>query len=115
MSICVDCFHSYVCQRGEGYAEKCACFVNKRSVVELPCSLGDKVFHVKGETVIEAYVDGIRFGVKRCCNNAEKYITMRDKFTNYSEKVSFEKFIRDVFTTRGAAERESERRKNAIK
>lgn len=78
-------------------------------LIELPCCLGDKVFQVKNGVIIAAYVDGIRFGNKRCCNNKEKYITLRDVYTNYSEKVSFSRFNQFCFATEEEAKRKLER------
>ncbi len=78
-------------------------------LIELPCCLGDKVFQVKNGVIVAAYVDGIRFGNKRCCNNEEKYITLRDVYTNYSEKVSFSRFNQFCFATEEEAKRKLER------
>lgn len=111
---CKECFHESVCeQHSYGNDARCVKFCSKRSVIELPCCLGDKVYHVsKYSTVCEAYVDGIRFGQKRGRYGlTERYVTLRSTINGYSEKVAFSAYVRDVFPTREEAEREVKRRK----
>lgn len=113
---CKDCFHKNVCKWCDLSANtKCVYFSAKRSVIELPCCLGDKVYHVsKYNTICEAYVDGIRYGQKRGRYGLnERYVTLRSTINGYIEKVAFSTYVRDVFSTHEEAEREIKRREES--
>lgn len=75
-------------------------------LVELPCKVGDRCYHVtKYRNIIDCTVSAIHYGRPLKQKGAE-YIVLRSNVTGYvSDKLSFKDFQENVYFTREEAEK----------
>lgn len=117
MKDCMNCIHKAVCKSGSPYDDSTDCdnFVDERSVVKLPCNIGDVRYRInRWGNVIEEAIVGIHYGrpLRRYGKLVTSYLVARSTVTGGTDKVSFEEYEKDTFSTREEAGQEAERRKS---
>ena len=124
MITCKDCYHQKACQsmlEAQGYcvsenfigdATRCDTFKDKSLVLDLPCKVGEIVYHIntfssRNPIIKEVEVDALHItsGKNKRGHNKPSYVLVRDiMMQSLSTRIYFEEFGKTLFLTKESAE-----------
>ena len=117
-SPCIECLKSL---KDDGFfvnKEDCKCFkhaailynagyrkIENKTLVELPCKIGDKVYYLSGKTIREETINNVKYIIiNGKIDKSNSYILTNDPDDKYDNFYRLSKLDKSVFLTKLAAQ-----------